>query len=189
MDKWHLVVCKNLGKQARCRCPIVLLALSFGQGKCWLSDKGGCDGVTLALWRLTGVTTTSDPRGGRTRLSPLSICSSHTSQCTSSALLSKAHIGKSGTPLWLGGSWPLSLVWWEKLWLGWPLGQWQAGHPRAALPLSRSIEGPTLLCNALLCNVVAFCLPEDSYIFTVQDIIQFCPTTLSPLSKLILSHF
>ena len=123
MEKIGILFFAKLG-EAMWRCPIVLLALSFGQGKCWLSDKGGCDGVTLALCRLTGVTTTSDPRGGRTRLSPLSICS-HTSQCRRSALLSKAHIGKSGTPLWLEsterGSWPLSLVW-EKLWPGWPLG-------------------------------------------------------------------
>ena len=92
MEKSGILFFTKLG-EAKWRCPIVLLALSFGQGKCWLSDKGGCDGVTLALCRLTGVTTTSDPRGGRTRLSPLSICS-HTSQCSSSALLSKAHIGK-----------------------------------------------------------------------------------------------
>ena len=150
MEKSGILFFTKLG-EAMWRCPIVLLALSFGQGKCWLSDKGGCDGVTLALCRLTGVTTTSDPRGGRTRLSPLSICS-HTSQCRRSALLSKAHIGKSGTPLWLESTERGSchcLLCGRNCGLG---GHWatlasqsvsQSGHPKAALPLSRSMEGHT----------------------------------------------
>ena len=79
----YLVVCKRVDSVWF---PIVLLALSFGQEQVLVEWHG----VTLAHCRLTGVTTTSDPRGGRARLS--SICS-HTMH---PALLSKAHIGTPG---------------------------------------------------------------------------------------------